>query len=97
MTSNNLCNSCSNYGCEFQSGIVRTECAFYMPPPIESDNCGNYVVIQPTVNVLDKIRAEITHRHLSINEKSEFDNGRTYAYEEVIDIINKYRSESEEK
>lgn len=32
MTSNNLCNSCLNYGCEFQSGIVRTKCAFYMPP-----------------------------------------------------------------
>ena len=28
----NLCNSCTNIGCEFQSGIYRTECAFYMPP-----------------------------------------------------------------
>ena len=40
----NLCNSCTNIGCEFQSGIVRTNCAFYMPPHIEPDNCGNYVV-----------------------------------------------------
>ncbi len=39
----NLCDSCINIGCEFQSGIVRTECAFYMPPHIEPDNCGNYV------------------------------------------------------
>ena len=40
----NLCDSCTNIGCEFQSGIVRTECAFYMPPHLEPDNCGNYVV-----------------------------------------------------
>ena len=44
-TFNNLCNSCSNIGCEFQSGIVRTKCAFYMPPHMESDNCGNYIVM----------------------------------------------------
>ena len=49
MTTNNLCNSCTNIGCEFQSGIVRTECAFYMPPHIEPDNCGNYVEMRPTV------------------------------------------------
>ena len=48
MTFNNLCNSCANIGCQFQFGIVRTECAFYMPPHIEPDNCGNYVVTQPT-------------------------------------------------
>ena len=41
----NLCNSCTNIRCEFQSGIVRTKCAFYMPPHIEPDNCGNYVII----------------------------------------------------
>jgi hypothetical protein len=29
----NLCDSCTNYGCEFQSGIVRTKCAFYIPLP----------------------------------------------------------------
>ena len=27
----NLCDSCTNIRCEFQSGIVRTKCAFYMP------------------------------------------------------------------
>ena len=48
MTFSNLCNSCTNIGCEFQSGIVRTKCAFYMPPHIESDNCGNYVVQDST-------------------------------------------------
>lgn len=44
MTVNNLCISCTNIGCEFPSGIVRTRCAFYMPPRIETDNCGNYVI-----------------------------------------------------
>ena len=52
-TFNNLCNSCSNIGCEFQSSIVRTKCAFYMPPHIEPDNCGNYVVMQSTSEVFD--------------------------------------------
>ena len=32
-----LCKSCINTGCEFQSGIVRTKCAFYMPPTSEAD------------------------------------------------------------
>ncbi len=79
MTIDSLCNSCTNKGCEFQSGIVRTECAFYMPPHIEPDNCGNYVV-QPQVeaipktdyksrlksdmvSMLDKIRAEIIEKY----------------------------------
>lgn len=48
MTNNNLCNSCTNIGCEFQSGIVRKECAYYMPPQLEPDNCGNYVVQDST-------------------------------------------------
>jgi hypothetical protein len=34
---NDLCKSCINTGCEFQSGIVRTKCAFYMPPIIDAD------------------------------------------------------------
>ena len=32
-----LCDSCVAKGCIFQSGIVRTKCAFYMPPHIEAD------------------------------------------------------------
>ena len=44
ITDKSLCDSCTNIGCEFQSGIVRTKCAFYMPPQLEPDNCGNYVV-----------------------------------------------------
>ena len=48
MTDKSLCNSCTNIGCEFQSGIVRTKCDFYMPPQLEPDNCGNYVIQEPT-------------------------------------------------
>ena len=58
MTIDNLCNSCTNIGCEFQSGIVRTKCAFYMPPHIESDNCGNYVVMQQTLEAIPKDQYE---------------------------------------
>ena len=45
MANENLCDSCTNRGCIFQSGIVRTECAFYIPPSLTCDNCGNYVVV----------------------------------------------------
>ena len=94
MTSNNLCNSCSNYGCEFQSGIVRTKCAFYMPPHIESDNCGNYVVMQPTVNVLDEIRAEIEQNAYPIvHGVNSHEKGMTLYG--ILQIIDKYKVESE--
>ena len=53
-TKDNLCDSCTNFGCEFQSGIVRTKCAFYMPSRIEADNCGNYIVMQTTVCTIPK-------------------------------------------
>ena len=48
MTDKSLCNSCTNIGCEFQSGIVRTKCAFYIPSQLEPDNCGNYVIQDST-------------------------------------------------
>ena len=88
----NLCHSCTNVGCVFQFGIVRTECAFYMPPHIEPDNCGNYVVQDLTTKndlgvdavsrkrtggVLDKIRAEIMSKD---------------GLEEALEIIDKYRA-----
>ena len=53
-TINNLCNSCTNTGCVFQSGIVRTKCAFYIPPHAESDNCKNYVVMQQIIEIIPK-------------------------------------------
>ena len=44
----NLCVSCTNKACEFQSGIPRSKCDFYITPMphLETDNCGNYVVQQ---------------------------------------------------
>lgn len=54
----NLCDSCTNIGCIFQSGIVRTECAFYMPQHLEPDSCGNYMVKQPTVEAIPKNQYE---------------------------------------
>lgn len=45
--------------------------------------------------VLDKIRAEIVKKHLSVIEKNDFESGRTYGYEEVLEIIDKYKAESE--
>ena len=70
MKSNNLCSSCTTIGCEFQSGIVRMECAFYMPPHIESDNCGNYVVMQPADDAISR-QAVISTIY---DNKSDFKN-----------------------
>lgn len=56
MTDKSLCDSCTNIGCEFQSGIVRTKCAFYMPPQLEPDNCGNYVVQDSTTKNCESCR-----------------------------------------
>ena len=53
----NLCDSCTNVGCIFQSGIVRKECAFYMPQRVEPDSCGNYVV-QELLEIFDKYKIE---------------------------------------
>lgn len=74
MTIDNLCDSCTNIGCIFQSGIVRTECAFYMPPHIEPDNCGNYVVMQPTVRLIDAdvLREEVNSWGMNDYEPSDF-------------------------
>lgn len=46
--------------------------------------------------LLDKIRAEIVKKHLSVIEKNDFESGRTYGYEEVLEIIGKYKAESED-
>lgn len=74
MTDKNLCDSCTNIGCEFQSGIVRTKCAFYMPPQLEPNNCGNYVVQEPTTKndlVVDCIsrQAVLDLWHLRLNDR----------------------------
>lgn len=95
MTDKSLCDSCTNIGCEFQSGIVRTKCAFYMPPQLEPDNCGNYVVQDSTTkndlevdwesykdvdgNSLDDLILEVL--------QNNFDCGNTYGYKVADEII----------
>ena len=46
---------------------------------------------------LDKIRAEIVKKHLSVIEKNDFESGRTYGYEEALDIIDKYTNDKCDK
>ena len=65
----NLCNSCTNIACEFQSGIVRHKCDFYMPH-LEPDNCGNYVVDWNNCHTADAISYAIEHLP-SVYPKSE--------------------------
>lgn len=67
MTVNNLCSSCTNIGCEFQSGIVRTKCAFYIPPHIDSDCCGNYIVMQSkrVNNIMELPKDEVVYGYIS--------------------------------
>lgn len=51
--------------------------------------------LRPLNTILDEIRNEIIKAHLNIIEKTDFDTGRTYGYEEVLSIIDKYRKENE--
>lgn len=37
----NLCDSCTNFGCGFQSDIIRTKCDFYKPPVAQQKPCVN--------------------------------------------------------
>lgn len=46
---------------------------------------------------INDIKAEIRRKHLSIVEKNDFDNGRTYGYEECLEILDNIgKAESEE-
>ena len=83
--SHNLCDSCINYRCEFQSGIVRTKCAFYMPPQLEPDNCGK--------SVLDKIRAEIAE----LSHYYPMGHDYQIAITRCLAVVDKYKVGSEYK
>lgn len=48
------------------------------------------------MSVVDDIKSEIVKKHLSIIEKNDFDNGRTYGYEECISIIDSHIGKEEE-
>jgi hypothetical protein len=48
--------------------------------------------------LIDDVKAEIRAKHFHIVEKNDFDNGRTYAYEECISILDNIgKAESEVK
>ena len=49
----------------------------------------------PFDSVIEDIKAEIEKKHLSIIEKNDFDCGRTYGYEECLEIIDKHISGKE--
>lgn len=55
----------------------------------------NMPSVTPQDPTLDKIREEIVKKHLSVMEKNDFESGRTYGYEEILEIIDKYKAESE--
>lgn len=63
---------------------------------ITDKDCDRLCKALDNENVLDKIRAEIVKKHLSVIEKNDFESGRTYGYEEILDIIDKYKAENEE-
>ena len=84
-SAHNLCDSCINYKCEFQSGIVRPKCAFYMPPQLEPDNCGK--------SVLDKIRAEIAE----LSHYYPMGHDYQIAITRCLAVVDKYKVGSEYK
>lgn len=69
MSIDNLCNSCTNNGCEFQSGIVRTECAFYMPPHAEAIPKDQY-----EARLRDDMVAMLTEIQLEILELKSYES-----------------------
>jgi hypothetical protein len=62
---------------------------------ITDKDCDRLCKALDNEDVLEKIRAKIVKKHLSVVEKNDFESGRTYGYEEILDIIDKYKAESE--
>ena len=103
------CNFCFNkdgYYCAISNDLLADEAADIPDenrptdcPLVEIITCKDckYYRIEDDNEPLDKIRAEIIKKHLSIVEKNDFDSGRTYNCEEVLDIIDKYKTEMENK
>lgn len=53
--------------------------------PIKYDNHIYKAIINGTP--LDAVKAEIRAKHFRIVEKNDFDNGRTYGYDECLSIL----------
>ena len=88
----NLCDSCTNIGCMFQSGIKRGSCAFYMPPHLEPDNCGNYVVQDSTTKNdlgVDCISRDSAIKALDYDIKYfEFKSGVSKHMDDIAKLLN---------
>lgn len=46
--------------------------------------------------LIDDVKAEIMAKHVRIAEKNDFDNGRTYGYEECLSILDNIGKGGEE-
>ena len=81
----NLCDSCTNKACEFQSGIQRSECDFYIAPMphLEPDNCGNYVVQQEPKKTGHWIKSNIPNEKYVCSECG----GGCWYYDYQADVV----------
>lgn len=101
MTDKNLCDTCINYGCEFQSGIVRTKCAFYIPPTIEAIPKADYEnrLKADMVTMLEELRLEFEEYEpkWAENEDQVIASNRTWDdFDDIIQQkINALKAESE--
>ena len=66
-----LCSSCTNIGCELQSGIVRTECAFYMPPRADwHDIPSDEMTLEQARQAVKELRKYIMDNHIFYKSKN---------------------------
>lgn len=85
--------------------IVEDCCAFYMPPdnPEESEEDYEIDFIQPkkivgkliSIEVLDKIRAEIEETYMNLTYEENHKVGGAWGLRKALKIIDKYKAESE--
>ena len=101
MTISNLCDSCTNIGCEFQSGIVITECTFYMQSTVDAITKDQY-----EARLKNDMVAILTELHLKMEElgddldpTEDWDYGYKSGVEDMIQLlderIDKLKGESD--
>ena len=87
--------------------IVEDCCAFYMPPdnPEESEEDYEIDFIQPkkivgkliSIEVLDKIRAEIVDWQTDIHDNENDAESHDFIFERIYEIFDEYKAESEDR
>jgi len=112
MTDKNLCDSCTNTGCMFQSGIVRTKCDFYVSQQANIQKALKESSKDISENVLAIVREEYISKaeyekrlkadFVTVLDKirAEIDNALSDGMvhkKTVLGIIDKYKAESENK